>query len=53
MDYDNWKATDPRQEDPYADDGAPDEAGDEAWEEQRREDAANAVDDVRDDSWGV
>ena len=39
MDYDDWKATDPRDRDPWSDEGAPDEAGDEAREEMLNEEA--------------
>ena len=66
MNYDDWKATNPKDLDPWSNDGAPDEAGDEARDEARNEEApepepepvdraldAEFLEEMEKDLWGV
>ena len=54
MNYDDWKTTDPKDLDPWSDEGAPDEAGDEARDEARNEEAPEPEPEpMENDLWGV
>ena len=66
MNYDDWKTADPRDRDPWSDEGAPDEADDEARDEARDEEAPEPepepvdralnkewLEEMEKDLWGV